>query len=38
MCYRQALALGATDYLGKPVPSAEMNWIIKNHFGSPLQR
>ena len=31
MCYQQALALGATDYLKKPVPSAEMNWIIKNH-------
>ena len=38
MCLQQALALGAMDYLGKPVPSAEMNWIIKNHFGSPLQR
>ena len=37
MCLQQALALGAMDYLGKPVPSAEMNWIIKNHFG-PLQR
>jgi DNA-binding NtrC family response regulator len=38
MCYQQALALGATDYLKKPVPSAEMNWIIKNHFASPLKR
>jgi len=38
MCYQQALALGATDYLEKPVSSAEMNWIIKNHFGSPLER
>jgi DNA-binding NtrC family response regulator len=37
-CYQQALTLGATDYLEKPVPSAEMNWIIKNHFGSPLKR
>ena len=36
MCYQQALTLGATDYLEKPVSSAEMNWIIKNHFGSPL--
>ena len=38
MCLQQALALGATDYLKKPVPSAEMNWIIKNHFASPLKR
>ena len=38
VCCGQALALGATDYLAKPVPSAEMNWIIKNHFGSPLKR
>jgi len=38
MCYQQALTLGATDYLEKPVPSAEMNWIIENHFGSPLKR
>jgi DNA-binding NtrC family response regulator len=38
MCYQQALALGATDYLEKPVSSTEMNWIINNHFGSPLKR
>ena len=38
LCCQQALALGATDYLEKPVPSAEMNWIIKNHLGSPLKR
>ena len=38
MCLQQAFALGALDYLAKPVPSAQMNWIIKNHFGSPLQR
>ena len=38
MCYQQALTLGATDYLEKPVSSAEMNWIIKNRFGSPLKR
>jgi hypothetical protein len=34
---QQARTLGATDYLEKPVSSAEMNWIIKNHFGSPLK-
>jgi DNA-binding NtrC family response regulator len=38
LCCQQALALGATDYLEKPVPSAEMNCIIKNHLGSPLKR
>ncbi len=38
LCCQQALALGAMDYLGKPVPSADMNWIIENHFGSPLVR
>jgi DNA-binding NtrC family response regulator len=38
LCYQQALGLGAMDYLEKPVPTAEMNWIIKNHFGSPLKR
>ena len=38
LCCQQTLALGAVDYLGKPVPSAEMNWIIENHFGSPLIR
>ena len=38
LCCEQALSLGATDYLAKPVSSAQMNWIIKNHLGSPLQR
>jgi DNA-binding NtrC family response regulator len=38
MCYQQALALGATDYLEKPVSGVEMNWIIKKHFASPLKR
>jgi len=34
MCHEQALALGATDYLEKPIPSAEINRLIKNHFAS----
>lgn len=38
LCYRQALALGATDYLEKPVPRAETNWIIDNYFGSSWKR
>src|ERR1700752_5119162 len=29
-CCQQALALGATDYLEKPVPSVEMDRIIKS--------
>lgn len=38
LCCQRALTLGAMDYLEKPLPSAEMNWIIENHFGSPLIR
>src|ERR1039458_7396970 len=38
LCCQQALALGAMDYLEKPVPSADMNWIIKNYFGSSLTK
>jgi DNA-binding response OmpR family regulator len=37
LCHQQALALGATDYLEKPVPSAEMYWLIKHHFGASLK-
>jgi DNA-binding NtrC family response regulator len=38
LCCQQALTLGAMDYLEKPVPSAEINRIIKNHFGSLLTK
>src|SRR3984957_7634920 len=34
VCCQQALALGATDYLQKPVPRAEMDRIIKCYFGN----
>jgi DNA-binding response OmpR family regulator len=34
VCCQQALALGATDYLEKPVPRAELNRIIKCYFGN----
>jgi len=34
VCCQQALALGATDYLEKPVPRAEMDRIIKCCFGN----
>ena len=33
-CLQQALALGAMDYWGKPVISAEMNWLIERYFGT----
>jgi DNA-binding NtrC family response regulator len=38
LCYQQALALGAMDYLEKPVPSAEMNWMIQNYLGTSLKK
>jgi DNA-binding NtrC family response regulator len=31
-CYQQALALGAVDYLEKPVPKAEMDRIIHDYL------
>ena len=34
LCYEQAFALGAIDYLEKPVPTAELDWIIKNYLGT----
>jgi DNA-binding response OmpR family regulator len=38
VCCQQALALGATDYLEKPVPSTEMDRIIKCYFGNSLTK
>jgi DNA-binding NtrC family response regulator len=35
-CYQQALALGAMDYLEKPVAAAEMGWIIQHYLGTAL--
>jgi DNA-binding response OmpR family regulator len=35
---QQALALGATDYLEKPVPKADMDRIIKCYFGNLLTK
>jgi CheY-like chemotaxis protein len=37
-CCQQALALGATDYLEKPVPGTEMDRIIKCYIGSSLKK
>ena len=38
LCYQQAFGLGAMDYLEKPVPTAEMNWIIQNYVGTSLKK
>jgi DNA-binding NtrC family response regulator len=38
VCCQQALALGATDYLEKPVPRAVMDRIIKCYFGDSLTK
>ena len=38
VCCQRALALGATDYLEKPVPRAEMDRIIKCYFGDSSRR
>jgi DNA-binding response OmpR family regulator len=35
---QQAFALGATDYLEKPVPRADMDRIIKCYFGNALTK
>jgi DNA-binding NtrC family response regulator len=36
LCHQQALALGALDYLEKPVPRLEINRFIKRYLGSSL--
>jgi len=33
LCFQQALAIGAIDYLEKPVPIADLDWYIKNYLG-----
>jgi len=38
LCYQQALAVGAVDYLEKPVSNREMNWLIDNYLGSSLTK
>ena len=38
LCHQQALALGAMDYLEKPLASTEMNWLIKRYFGTSLSK
>jgi DNA-binding response OmpR family regulator len=36
-CRQQALELGATDYLEKPVPVASLNTIIQAFLGNSLE-
>jgi DNA-binding NtrC family response regulator len=38
LCYRQALALGAMDYLEKPVSNVGMDSMIQNYFGSSFKK
>ena len=38
LCHQKALALGAMDYLEKPVSSAEIDWIIEKYLLSPLKQ
>lgn len=38
VCYQQALALGAIDYLEKPVPTEEMDRIIHNYLDASLMK
>ena len=38
LCRQEAFALGAADYLEKPVPTDDMNWIIRNYIGNSLKK
>ena len=38
LCRQEALALGAVDYLEKPVPTEEINSIIRNYLGTPSKK
>ena len=38
VCHQKALALGAMDYLEKPVSGAEIDWIIQRYLVSPLKQ
>lgn len=35
-CHQQALALGAMDYLEKPISTADLDWIIERYLATPL--
>ena len=36
LCYEQALAAGATDYLEKPVSASVLGWIIRNFLDTGM--
>jgi DNA-binding response OmpR family regulator len=38
LCHQKALALGAMDYLGKPVSSADIDWMIQKYLAGSLKR
>jgi DNA-binding NtrC family response regulator len=38
LCHRKALALGAMDYMEKPVSSADIDWMIQKYLASSLKR
>lgn len=37
-CHQQALALGAMEYLEKPISSAGLDWIIEKYLAIPLKQ
>jgi len=38
LCHQKALALGAMDYLEKPVSSADIDWMIQKFLASSLKQ
>lgn len=38
LCHQKALALGAIDYLEKPVSSADIDWMIQKYLASSLKQ
>jgi len=38
LCQQKALALGAMDYLEKPVSSADIDWMIQKYLASSLKQ
>ncbi|HYY72183.1 MAG TPA: response regulator [Candidatus Bathyarchaeia archaeon] len=38
LCHQKALALGAMDYLEKPISSADLDWIIEKYLTIPLKQ
>jgi response regulator RpfG family c-di-GMP phosphodiesterase len=38
LCHQKALALGAMDYLEKPISSADIDWMIEKYLASSLEQ